>query len=92
METNCMAITKGRPRPVPDAGEAFIGKAPDAKPAGRWQRGTKTQITLSIAPELLDQVDEIAHRKHLSRAALLTVWINDRLELEAQGTPPGRPS
>ena len=74
-----MAITRARPKP--DAGEAFIAKAPDATPA-RWQRGNKTQITLSIAPELLEQVDEIARRKHLSRAALLTVWINDRLEQE----------
>ena len=54
---------------------------PDAKPA-RWQRGNKTQITLSISPELLEQVDAVAHRRHLSRAALLTVWINDRLEQE----------
>jgi hypothetical protein len=76
-----MAITKPRPRQVPDAGESFIAKAPDAKPA-RWQRGNKTQFTFSIAPELLERIDEIAHRKHLSRAALLTVWINDRLEQE----------
>lgn len=69
---------------MPDVGEAFIAKAPDAaKPASRWQRGTRTQITLSIAPELLEQVDAVAHREHLSRASLLTVWINDRLKREA---------
>jgi hypothetical protein len=73
-----MAITKPAAK-QPDPGAAFIGGAPDAK-RERWQRGNKTQITLSIAPELLDRVDEIAHRKHLSRAALLTVWINDQLE------------
>ncbi len=78
-----MAITKPNVRPVPNAGEAFIAKAPDAAKPTRWQRGSKTQITLSIAPELLEQVDEIAHRQHLSRAALLTVWINDRLKQEA---------
>ena len=78
-----MSISKRPPpRPAADAGEAFIAKAPDAKPGGRWQRGNKTQITVSIAPELLDRVDAVAHRKHLSRAALLTVWINDRLEQE----------
>ena len=43
----------------------------------------ETQFTFSIAPELLDRVDEIAHRKHVSRSALLTMWINDRLEHEA---------
>ncbi|MBV8705216.1 MAG: hypothetical protein JO118_16065 [Acetobacteraceae bacterium] len=49
-----MAISKRPPpRPAADAGEAFIAKAPDAKPGGRWQRGNKTQITVSIAPELL---------------------------------------
>jgi chromosome partitioning protein len=77
---NCMAITK--PRTKPDAGEAFIAKAADAKP-GRWQRGSKTQITLSIAPELLDRVDEVARRKYVSRAALVSLWLNDRLQQEA---------
>jgi hypothetical protein len=64
-----------------NAESSFIAGAPDAKPV-RWQRGNKTQITLSISPELLEQVDAVAHRRHLSRAALLTVWINDRLEQE----------
>jgi predicted transcriptional regulator len=49
---------------------------PDAA-AKRWR-----QVTLSISPELLNRVDEIAQRKHLSRAALLTEWINDQLEQE----------
>jgi hypothetical protein len=75
-----MAITK--PTKKVDSGDAFMGGAPDAK-QGRWQRGNKVQITLSIAPELLERVDAIAHRKHLSRAALLTVWIGDALEREA---------
>ncbi len=77
-----MTITKPRAKSAPDVGETFIAKAPDAKSGARWQRGKKTQFTFSIAPELLERVDEIAHRKHLSRAALLTVWINDRLEQE----------
>jgi hypothetical protein len=57
-----MAITKPHARPAPNAEESFIAKAPDAAKPARWQRGNKTQITLSIAPELLEQVDEIAHR------------------------------
>lgn len=77
-----MAITK--PRPASDAEKAFIAKAPDGKPA-RWQRGTKTQITLSIAPELLERIDEVAQRKYVSRAALVAMWLNDRLEQEAAG-------
>jgi hypothetical protein len=58
--------------------DAFVGDAPDASTA-RWQRGHKTQITLSIAPDLLAEVDRIAQYQRLSRAALLTVWINDKL-------------
>jgi hypothetical protein len=68
---------------APDAGEAFIAKAEGAKPATRWVRGNRTQITLSIAPELLMQVDAIAQRKHLSRAALLTVWLGEKVQQEA---------
>ena len=73
-------MTIAKPR-FKNAESSFIVGAPDAKPV-RWQRGNKTQITLSISPELLEQVDAVAHRRHLSRAALLTVWINDRLEQE----------
>lgn len=51
--------------------------------AVRWVRGNRTQITLSIAPDLLRQVDEIAKAENLSRAALLTVWINDQLRRRA---------
>ncbi len=69
-------------KPREQRADAFVAAAPDAK-ATRWQRGKKTQFTFSIAPELLERIDAIAHRKHLSRAALLTVWINDRLEQEA---------
>lgn len=76
-----MAITKPHTKPTPDAGEAFIAKAADGKP-GRWQRGSRTQITLSIAPELLDRIDQVARRKYVSRAALVAMWLNDRLQQE----------
>ena len=49
----------------------------------RCQRGNKTQITLSISPRLLERVDEVARRKEVSRAALLTFWIGDALNREA---------
>jgi hypothetical protein len=75
-----MAITK--PLKPEDKGAGFIAKAADTRPE-RWQRGNKTQITLSIAPDLLAQVDDAARRRHLSRAALLTVWIGDALQREA---------
>lgn len=74
-----MAITKGEPRPNV---EAFIAAAPDAKPA-RFLRGKKTQITLTLSPNLLDRVDEVARKKEISRAALITLWIGDGLTKEA---------
>jgi hypothetical protein len=80
-----MTIAKAPPRNRPGAAtaeQAFVSAAPDAK-VTRWQRGNKTQITLSIAPELLAEVDAIAGRKHLSRAALLTVVLNDYVESQA---------
>lgn len=73
-----MTIAKPRARQA----DSFVAGAPDAK-ATRWQRGTKTQITLSIAPELLERIDEVARRKYVSRAALVALWLNDRLEQEA---------
>jgi hypothetical protein len=72
-----MAITK----PARKAAEAFIEAAPDAKPT-RWQRGSRTQVTISLAPELLDQLDQIATRKHLNRSAMLTVLIGEALARE----------
>jgi len=47
-----------------------------------WVRGNRTQITLSIAPDLLRHVDTIAQRTHLSRAALLTVRLGEKVEQE----------
>jgi hypothetical protein len=71
-----MTIAKPRAR---QAADSFVSAAPDAHTA-RWQRGSKTQVTLSIAPELLAQIDGIAHEEHLSRAALMTVIFNDWLK------------
>ena len=77
-----MAINKAS-IPVADAGEKFIAKAEGGEHAVRWVRGNRTQVTLSIAPELLRQVDAIAKRKHLSRAALITVCLGELVEKEA---------
>jgi hypothetical protein len=44
---------------------------------------TRRQITLSISPRLLERVDEVARRKEVSRATLLTFWIGDALGREA---------
>jgi hypothetical protein len=74
-----MAITR---RARPAKAEAFIAGAPDTKPA-RWQRGNKTQITFTIAPALVEKLDAAAERRHVSRSALMTMWLVERLEQEA---------
>ncbi|MEA2769314.1 MAG: hypothetical protein QOD93_2276 [Acetobacteraceae bacterium] len=59
--------------------DTFIGKAPDAARKGVI-RGRKEQITLTIAPELLVKVDEIANRMGQSRAALINRAIYELAE------------
>ena len=76
-----MSIVKRTVRKEADAGERFIARAPDAKPP-RWQKGSKTQITFTVAPELVDQLDAVASRRHVSRSALMTMWLVERLEEE----------
>jgi predicted transcriptional regulator len=44
------------------------------------RRGTKQQITLTIAPELLAKVDELAQRMGQSRAALINLAIYRTVE------------
>lgn len=71
-----MAITK----PVKlKTTESFISGAPDARVKG-VRRGTKQQITLTIAPELLAKVDEMAERMGQSRAALINLAIYRTVE------------
>ena len=76
-----MAIVK-RVAMKADPGERFIAGAPDAR-RQRWQKGTKTQITFTVAPEVVDQLDAVANRRHVSRSALMTMWLVERLEHEA---------
>ena len=79
MEDSCKCPLPERAKPG-DA-EQFIAGAPDAKPA-RWQRGTKTQITFTIAPALVDKIDAAADRHHVSRSGLMTMWLGERLAKE----------
>jgi Ribbon-helix-helix protein, copG family len=72
-----MAITK----PAPRTKEAFIEGAPDATRKG-VVRGRREQITLTIAPELLARVDQMAKRMGQSRAALINLFIYRGVEGE----------
>ena len=70
------------------AEDAFIQGAPDAKteaaPTAVYEKGiakgNKRQITLTIAPELLRKVDEVAKRTGQALAAVINMAIFRALE------------
>jgi hypothetical protein len=59
--------------------DAFISNAPDAQRKGVI-RGRREQITLTITPDLLAKVDEIASKMGQSRAALINRAIYELAE------------
>jgi hypothetical protein len=82
-----MSISK---RPARKSAEEFISGAPDAggispsaaepaKPRG-VVKGKKQQISLTIAPALLDKVDELAAELGQSRAAVINMAIYRAVE------------
>lgn len=82
-----MSITK-LPKKQPTAAaaaDAFIAAAPDASAAApekprRVRKGKKVQISLTIAEPLLEQVDDLAQRLSLSRAAVINLAISQGME------------
>lgn len=82
-----MAIQR-KPKTTASTPEAFIAGAPDAgaqAAAGAVyekgiRKGNKRQITLTIAPELLRKVDEVAKRTGQARAAVINMAIFRALE------------
>ena len=70
-----MAITKPKPKPAPSADE-FIAGAPDSEKPKGVRRGRKQQISLTVAPELLARIDQLAANLSLSRAAVITLALN----------------
>ncbi len=75
-------------KPQQPSAESFIGSAPDATAASSADaskpkhvlKGKKIQITLTIAPALLEQVDAQAARFGLSRAAVINLAIHQGME------------
>jgi hypothetical protein len=57
---------------------AFIGSAPDAKPSAKAARKAvaSTQITLTVADDLLQRLDDLARVTGQSRSGLIKVGIN----------------
>jgi len=70
------------------AANIFIDGAPDARPseggttpyAKGVAKGNKRQISLTIAPDLLRRVDDVARRTGQARAALISMAIYQALE------------
>jgi hypothetical protein len=77
-----MAITKLAKRKT---AEHFIRAAPDAARKG-VMRGRKEQVSLTLAPDLLRQVDELAKRMGQSRAATINLAIYRLLEAERKSS------
>ena len=75
-----MAITKRTVKPSQNA-DNFITGAPDgsAKVSG-VKKGNKRQISLTIAPELLMKVDQLAADLGQSRAGLINMAIYRAVE------------
>lgn len=64
-------------------GDEFIAGAPDsAKPkANRKSKKVKReQISLTFVPEILGEVDKVAHKKGLSRAMCVQLMIQEALD------------
>jgi len=84
-----MAIQR-KPKSAAAAGsaESFIQGAPDAQAAapakGTYDKGIpkgrKRQISLTISPDLLRQVDERAKKAGIGRAAFISMAIYKALE------------
>ncbi|MDR0378377.1 MAG: ribbon-helix-helix domain-containing protein [Candidatus Accumulibacter sp.] len=78
-----MAIQRKPKTTIPAAAEdAFIQGAPDATAVYEKgvAKGNKRQITLTISPELLRKVDEVASRSGQARAAIINMAIFSALE------------
>lgn len=82
-----MAIQRKPKVPKQAAADAFIQRAPDAqsdKESVSYEKGikkgNKRQISLTITPELLQRVDEVAKRTGQARAAVINLAIYKALE------------
>lgn len=62
------------------AADAFISGAPDAPRARGVKKGNKQQISLTIAPNLLLKIDELAAELGQSRAAVINMAIYRAVE------------
>lgn len=75
-----------KPKVTDVKADKFIAGAPDASMAAAEsyekgiRKGNKRQISLTIAPELLRKVDEVAKRTGQGRASIINMAIYRALE------------
>ena len=50
------------------------------------RHGKKVRITLDIAEELVQEIDHIRHSIGVDRAALIKIWLHERVQQEKAGT------
>lgn len=75
-------ITKPKRKTAITTADDFIASAPDAeqtKPRG-VKKGNKQQISLTIAPALLEKIDAMAEELGQSRAAIINMAIYRAVE------------
>ena len=80
-----MTITKPNRKVADATAEEFISGAPDAVVAVQVgpkyvRKGKKLQVTLTIAPELLGRVDELAAKLGQSRASVINMAVYRMVE------------
>lgn len=64
-----------------DAAEAFIERAHDTVgKAPKPTRERKQKISVELYPELLADVNALAHKLHISRAAVISLACSDLVE------------
>jgi hypothetical protein len=49
------------------------------------RHGKKVRITLDIAEELVQEIDQIRHSIGVDRAALIKIWLHERVQQEKAG-------
>jgi hypothetical protein len=50
------------------------------------RHGKKVRITLDIAEELVQEIDQIRQSIGVDRAALIKIWLHERVQQEKSGT------
>jgi hypothetical protein len=58
----------------------------DITKAKTIRHGKKVRITLDIAEELVQEIDQIRESIGVDRAALIKVWLHERVRQEKTGT------